>query len=200
MREFVIKARKAPVDAGRFLKSVGTGAKVEYLAQILTDALLVSNSHRDETVLTLVLENSPDYSRSLVFDGRVLGEFAGTDQAGWLETCAAALRAAAGLGRDEAITCENGVVVRTVSFEHLVKEKLAQGSVYLLDRGGDDIRDSCMPVHPVFLLTDQIPMPRKTGKFLLRLGVDRLSLGPVMLHASQCITLIHNELDRRAVV
>ena len=49
----------------------------------------------------------------------------------------------------------------------------------------------------VFLLTDHIPMPRKTFKSMQRQGVSRIALGPVMLQASQCISIIQNELDRR---
>jgi tRNA (pseudouridine54-N1)-methyltransferase len=67
----------------------------------------------------------------------------------------------------------------------------------MLDRKGDDIRQTAMPADPVFLLTDHIPMPKKTFKSLARQGVEKLSLGPVMLHASQCISIIHNELDRQ---
>ena len=37
---------------------------------------------------------------------------------------------------------------------------------------------------------------KKTDKFLLRLGAEPISVGPKMLFASQCITLVHNELDR----
>lgn len=200
MREFVVKARKAPVDADRFLGAVGSGPRVEFLARIMADALLISKGHRDDTRLTLVLEDSPDYSRSVIFDGSMLGELAGTDESGLLLTCASALRDATGMGRDESICCDNGIMVRTISFEHLVKEKLGTGAVYVLDRKGKDIRDLAWQTDPVFVLTDHIPMPRKTRKSLTRLGMIEISLGPVMLHASQCISLIHNELDRHGVV
>jgi tRNA (pseudouridine54-N1)-methyltransferase len=40
-------------------------------------------------------------------------------------------------------------------------------------------------------------MPKKTFHGLERLGAIRISLGATMLFASQCIVLIHHELDQR---
>jgi tRNA pseudouridine-54 N-methylase len=47
-----------------------------------------------------------------------------------------------------------------------------------------------------FLLTDHVPLPRNLRKSLLRRGVEPVSLGPVMLRASQCVVLVLNEYDR----
>ena len=196
MREFIIRARKAPVDAGRFLGSVGEGAHVEFLAQIIINALFISKGHREDTSLTLVLEDSPDFSRAITIAGNTFGSLPGLNEDALLQTCASALRAAENLGKEQSIVCDNGIIVRTISFERLVKEKTETCPVYMLDRKGDDIRQSTIPANPVFLLTDHIPMPKKTFKSLARQGVQKLSLGPVMLHASQCISIIHNELDR----
>lgn len=196
MREFIIRARKAPVDAGRFLGSVGKGAHVEFLAQIMINALFISKGHREDTCLTLVLEDSPDFSRAITIAGNTFGSLPGLNEDALLHTCASALRAAENLGKEQSIVCDNGIIVRTISFERLVKEKTETCPVYMLDRKGTDIRQTAIPTDPVFLLTDHIPMPKKTFKSLARQGVQKLSLGPVMLHASQCISVIHNELDR----
>jgi tRNA (pseudouridine54-N1)-methyltransferase len=42
-------------------------------------------------------------------------------------------------------------------------------------------------------------MPKNAIRGLERLGATKLSLGPRMLFASQCVTLIHYELDQRAL-
>ena len=56
-----------------------------------------------------------------------------------------------------------------------------------------------MPFHdnPCFLLTDHIPMPKNTFHTLDRLGAKKISLGSKMLFASQCVVLVHHELDQR---
>ena len=196
MREFIIRARKAPVDADKFLDSVGHGAHVEYLAQIILNALFVSKGHREDTILTLVLEDSSDYSRAITFAGDAIGSLGGLTESALLSTCASALRAGKALGKEEEVLCENGVTVTAISFERLVKQKAEKGAVYMLDRKGGDIREAPLLPHPVFLLTDHIPMPKKTFKSLARQGVMKLSIGPVMLQASQCVSVLHNELDR----
>ncbi|MFT6909916.1 MAG: tRNA (pseudouridine54-N1)-methyltransferase [Oleiphilaceae bacterium] len=40
-------------------------------------------------------------------------------------------------------------------------------------------------------------MPKKSFNSLKRLGTQHINLGPKMLFASQCVVLIHNELDMR---
>ena len=196
MREFVVRAGRAPVDFDRFLAGVGTGAHVEYIAHIIVNSLFISKNHRQDTSLTLVLEDSADFSRALTMHGNSLGSLAGLTEKALLYTCASALRVAGTLDKEASVTCENGIVVKAISFEHLVKEKAATHKIYMLDRKGDDIREIEMSDDPVFLLTDHIPMPKKTFNSLARQGAIKMSLGPTMLHASQCISVIHNELDR----
>jgi tRNA (pseudouridine54-N1)-methyltransferase len=67
----------------------------------------------------------------------------------------------------------------------------------VLDRKGTPIGEQAFDERPCFLLTDHIPMPKKTFGILDRLGATRLSLGPRMLFASQCVVLIHHALDGR---
>ena len=198
MREFIVRARKAPVDAARFLASAGTGAHVEYLAQMIVNALFISKGHREDTCLTLVMEDSADFSRALTMQGNTLGGLSGMDEGPLLGTCAAARNEASSPKKEASRVGDKGIVVQAISFEHLVREKALTRSVYLLDRKGSDIRDCGELLDPVFLLTDHIPMPRKTYHSLARQGIKKLSLGPTMLHASQCISIIHNELDRLA--
>ncbi|NCO46791.1 MAG: tRNA (pseudouridine(54)-N(1))-methyltransferase TrmY, partial [Vibrio sp.] len=42
-------------------------------------------------------------------------------------------------------------------------------------------------------------MPKKSWNSLKRLNTQKISLGPRMLFASQCIVLIQNELDIRGL-
>jgi len=91
---------------------------------------------------------------------------------------------------------ESGVTVRTVSFERLVQELSADHALYVMDRKGTPIGEQAFGDRPCFLLTDHIPMPKKTFHSLERLGASRISLGRTMLFASQCVVLIHHALDR----
>ena len=192
----MVRARKAPTAAQQFLGPAGHEAHVEYLAQLLVNSLFVSQGHRDDVQLTFVFEASADYSRIIKFDGENLGSLSDQSEKGLLELFALALKTSAGSGKGETRSVLPGVSVTADSFESLIKSYQTDRSIYLLDRKGEDVRESNLPENAVFVLTDHIPMPTKQAKSLVNRGAQAISLGPKMLHASQCVVLIQNEYDR----
>ena len=181
----------------RFRREVGAGAHVEYLAQIIINSLFVSKGHRPDTALTLVLENASDYSRAITLSGDSLGDLGPITEAHILDCLAECLTEAEGLAKEASVNSRRGMILRAISFEHLVKGCLAEAPVYLLDRKGTDIRSVDLASDAVILLTDHVPIAPKLRKSLLRQGVQTMSLGPVMLHASQCVVIVQNEVDRQ---
>ena len=175
------------------------GAGLEYLADIVRHGLFVSQGHRDDVSVALVLEKSRDYSRVVELQGARLGELGGFSESALLNVIAEALAVAENLGKEESVTDDRGVRVTTRSFESLVRERAETGAVYLLDGDGTDVRSVEFPENPVFVLTDHTPMPKNTYKSMARQGVEKLSLGPSMLHAAQCLTIVLNELDRQRI-
>src|SRR5690606_11023578 len=99
-----------------------------------------------------------------------------------------------GMGKEQERAVEPGIQVRTVSFERLVKELAEDHQLYVMDRKGTPVRSMDFAANPCFLLTDHIPMPKKTFGSLARLGAEKISVDPTMWFASQCVVLIHNEL------
>jgi tRNA (pseudouridine54-N1)-methyltransferase len=197
MRTFVLRARAAPTDSRGLLESVGQEAHTEILAHTLMNAIFVAQSHRPDVVVFLVLESTPDFSRTIRFDANAMHELGGFDERALLGKVAKALDASRGMGKEETRPVESGVTVRTVAFERLVQE-LAEGhQLFVMDRKGTPIRAQAFADQPCFLLTDHIPMPKKILPSLERLGARKLSLGSTMLFASQCVVVIHHELDQR---
>lgn len=197
MLTFIVRAHSAPVDPAKFMGALGEAAHVEYLAQIIVNTLFISKGHRDDVTLTLVLENSRDFSRAITLRGNAIGDLGGLNEATILDRLAGCLHQGQQLGKEESIVTDAGILVSATSFEHLAKQHLEQGRVYLLDRKGADLRDQPLQEPATFLLSDHVPMPRKLEKSLVRQGAEPVSLGPVMLHASQCVVLVQNEFDRR---
>jgi tRNA (pseudouridine54-N1)-methyltransferase len=197
MRTFVLRARAAPVESRKLLAAVGTEAHAEILAHTLMNAIFVAQSHRPDVTVYLVLESTPDFSRTIRFDANAMHDVGGFDERALLSKIASALDASRGMGKDETRPVESGVTVRTVSFERLVQELAEDHPLFVMDRKGTPIRKQAFQGNPCFLLTDHIPMPKKTFHSLDRLGATRLTLGPTMLFASQCVVLIHHELDQR---
>ena len=196
MRTFVLRARAAPTDSARLLASVGTEVHAEILAHTLMNAIFVAQSHRPDVVVYLVLESTQDFSRTIRFDANAMHDIGGFDERALLGKVAMALDASRGMGKDETRPVEDGVIVRTVSFERLVKELADDHQLFVMDRKGTPIRGQAFGGNPCFLLTDHIPMPKKTFHSLDRLGATRITLGRTMLFASQCVVLIHDALDR----
>ena len=197
MRTFVLRARAAPTDSRKLLAAVGTEAHPEILAHTLMNAIFVAQSHREDVVVHLVLESTQDFSRTIRFDANAVHDFGGFDERALLGKIAKALDASTGMGQEETRPVESGITVRTLSFERLVQELAQDHQLFVMDRKGTPIREQVFEGSPCFLLTDHIPMPKKTFHSLERLGAKKLTLGKTMLFASQCVVLIHHELDGR---
>ncbi|GAB2656507.1 tRNA (pseudouridine(54)-N(1))-methyltransferase TrmY [Arenimonas aestuarii] len=197
MRTFVLRARAAPTDSAKLLASVGGDAHAEILAHTLMNAIFVAQSHRPDVVVYLVLESTPDYSRSIRFEASAMHEIGGFNEAALLAKVAKALDASRGMGKEETRPVESGVTVQTISFERLVQQLAENHQLYVMEKKGKPIREQAFQGKPCFLLTDHIPMPKNTFHTLDRLGATRITLGKTMLFASQCVVLIHHELDQR---
>jgi tRNA (pseudouridine54-N1)-methyltransferase len=197
MRTFVLRARAAPTNSRDLLASVGKDAHTEILAHTLMNAVFVAQSHRADVAVYMVLESTQDFSRTIRFDANALHDIGGFDERALLGKIAKALDASSGMGKEEMRAVESGVTVRTLSFERLVQELADDHQLFVMDRKGTPMREQVFQDNPCFLLTDHIPMPKKTFHSLDRLGAQKITLGSKMLFASQCVVLIHHELDQR---
>ena len=197
MRTFVLRARAAPTDSQALLASVGQAAHTEILAHTLMNAIFVAQSHRPDVVVYLVLESTQDFSRTIRFDANAMTDIGGFDERALLAKVAGALDASRGMGKEQLREVEPGVSVQTLSFERLVQTLSEDHQLYIMDRKGAPIREQAFEGKPCFLLTDHIPMPKKALPGLERMGAKKITLGRTMLFASQCVVLIHHELDQR---
>ncbi len=197
MRTFVLRARAAPTESQALLASVGKDAHTEILAHTLMNAIFVAQSHRADVLVYLVLESTQDFSRTILFDANAMHDIGGFHEQALLGKIAKALDVSRGMGKDETRPVEAGVSVRTVSFERLLQELAVDHQLFLMDRKGRSMREQVFADNPCFLLTDHIPMPKKTFHGLERLGAKKITLGSKMLFASQCVVLIHHELDQK---
>jgi len=197
MRTFVLRARAAPTDSQKLLASVGQEAHTEILAHTLMNAIFVAQSHRADLTSYLVLESTLDFSGTIRFDANAMHDIGGFHEQALLGKVAKALDASRGMGKEETRPVESGVTVRTLSFERLVQELAEDHQIFVMDPKGTSIREQAFADNPCFLLTDHIPMPKKILPSLERMGARKITLGKMMLFASQCVVLIHHELDQR---
>ncbi|MEO8012427.1 MAG: tRNA (pseudouridine(54)-N(1))-methyltransferase TrmY [Dokdonella sp.] len=196
MRTFVLRARAAPTDSQTLLASVGQQAHTEILAHTLMNAIFLAQSHRPDVIVYLVLESTLDFSRTIQFDANTMQQIGGFDERALLGKVAKSLDTSRGMGKNETRPVESGISVHTLSFERLMQSLAEAHQLFVMDRKGTSIREQVFEGNPCFVLTDHIPMPKKTFHSLERLGAKKITLGSRMLFASQCVVLIHYELDQ----
>jgi tRNA (pseudouridine54-N1)-methyltransferase len=197
MREFILRARKAPTSGAFSLDSLPKAGHMEVVASCISNAIFVSNQLRTDTTISVVLEGGPEPPKTLRISGDNLGSLDGFDERSIARTIQTSLEAGRGLELHETRAVDRGITIAKIAFEHLLQDRPPE-SLFYLDRRGQDIRHVDLPPDPTFVFSDYLSMPKKSGKYLARLGATPISLGPKTLFASHCIVLVHNEMDRRA--
>jgi tRNA (pseudouridine54-N1)-methyltransferase len=195
-REFILRARRAPTTPDFSLDELGGDRHLEIVAHCVVNALFLSRQVRPRTVVQLVMDGPAAPPKTVRLESDSLGSLDGLDERSIWRLLQRALAAGRGLGLGEEVEVAAGVFVAKQSFEQLVRDRCAAGPLYYLRPGGTDIRALELAVPARFVFTDHLAMPRKSDRFLERLGARPLSVGPSMLFASQCIAVVHNELDR----
>lgn len=198
MRRFVLRAKKGPTDGKSVKAAIGSELHLESAIHTVINALYIAKQTRQDVIFYLVLEASSDYSRTVIFNATEAIYLGGFHEAAIASQIEEALKVGEGLSKEEERNVKTGLSVRAISFEHLVKELSESSKLYTLDRKGEDIREVGLNGDCCFILTDHIPLSKKTGHLLKRLNAEKLKLGPKMLFASQAVVLVHNELDRSA--
>jgi tRNA (pseudouridine54-N1)-methyltransferase len=196
MRTFIIRARKGSTRWERLKSSIGGEAHFEVVAHSVINAFFVSNGFREDVEIYIILDSSEDFPRTIKLSGGEGVSLAGFHESAVLELVEKALKNSQGLQKDETKTIAPGLQISGFGFERLVSTLLETRPVYLLEPKGDDIRSVTFEKDPVFVLSDHLVMPKKSVKGLKRQGLKTISLGKKMLFASQCVVLIHYELDR----
>lgn len=89
--------------------------------------------------------------------------------------------------------------VEKKSFLKVIEELEKEGKqIYILDKGGEDIRNVKTNdlKNAVFVIGDQDGFPKKEIRRIEK-NANKVSMGPKTYFASQTVTILNNELDRR---
>lgn len=195
MRAFILRARKSLTKPNFSVDNLPEAGHMEIVAACIGNALWVSNNVRDDTVIHVVLEGPPRPPLTISFFGDAI-EGLTIDEAGIAKMIQKALKKAIKLKKGDSKEVSPGVHISDASFEEVVKRHQVRGALFYLHPKGKDIRKAGFSDNITFIFGDYIGIPSKSEVFLDRLGAERISLGPEILFASQCVTIVHNELDR----
>lgn len=196
MRTFIIRARGGTTRWDLVRSKIGTKEHFEIVAHSVMNAFFISNGFREDVEFYIVLDSSPDFPRTIKLSGAEGLSIAGFHENAVLDLIEKALKESQKLQKDETQIIAPGLQISGFGFERLVGNLLKTRAVYLLDRKGAEVRTIEFESDPVFVLSDHLAMPANSIKGLKRQGLKSLSLGKKMLFASQCVVLLHYELDR----
>jgi len=200
MREFILLALKAPTTSSFDIDNMPKYGRIDLVCRTISNTLYVSNHLRTDTIIHVCLNGTPaEQSPKIIsFYGNSLRGLE-PDERNVAMFLKKALDMGSKLKLNEEIDVQPGVKVSKKAFETLVREKAEKEckQIIYLDPKGVDLRKFKFKGDCVFLLGDYIGVPRNTEKLLQRMGAEKMKLGPVMVFASHCSILVHNELDRR---
>ena len=190
MREFVYYSGSA-VTAGNMIKdNLMQAGRMDIVCNVIISVFFISNKMRDDVKLHLVFDGPPNAPRHLVLESNEEMPISKKNVAGLIKRMLYKSPDKEGLAE-----IFPGASIERKSFERVVKDLDKDGKdVLLLDGKGVDVREKSLK-DAVFIIGDHEGFPKEKKKFLKK--IDAISVGPLTLFASQVITVLHNELDRK---
>jgi len=185
MRMFILYLRKGRTD-GNF-KILRDGGRLDIFYQCTAGALFLSHAIRKDTVFKAILTGPPDPPKIITVDGEKLYDIR-MDESTWTPIIKKVLKG----GSHPGISVEKG------SFQYVIRNAGESGNVYVLEERGEDISQVQLGPDPVFVLGDQVGLPKKDEKYALRYGT-KISLGRTRYTAAGCIQIINHWLDRSEI-
>ena len=194
-RVFILKASKARTDNRFTIKDLpGSSGRMDLVCRCILSALILSKTHRLDTVFYAVLEGPPRPPLTVEVDGEKVKA----------------------LPRDEFQTAlvlkelldpniasfPSGFRLINKSFRDVVGEQFNKSEIYLLHSSGNDIKETFIEFQKVekpqlaFILGDHIGLSQNDLEWLIQKGIRPLSVGPKEYLGSQCIFLVQEKLDR----
>lgn len=199
MRRFLLLAHRVPVDGAFTLNDLaGGGGRMDEVARVASTAFTLSNELRRDTELTILFAAAPPpRSRRVEMVGARLRHLH-PDERSTAALIKNALVRSIPLDRD--VEASPGIVVGPADPIGQLERFLADPQAIWLDEGGAPLA-GWRPSDAGFaaVLSDPTdPTPEERAVLESR-AVPRLSVGPLSLRASQCVDVLHNAFDRRAV-
>ena len=190
MREFIYYSKSA-VTAGNMIKdNLMKAGRMDIVCNVIISVFFVSNAMRDDVKLHLIFDGPPNAPRHLVLESNSEMPISKKNVAGLIKRMLYKSPDREGL-----LGIFPEASIERKSFEKVVRELDADGKdVQLLDGRGADIREKGLKGDEVFIIGDHGGFPSDKKKFLKK--IEKISVGPRVLFASQVVTIIHNEIDR----
>ena len=161
--------------------------RLDVVYECTVASLFLSHAIRKDATFHAILNGPPNPPLHIKIEGATLHDVR-TSQEKWANILKKILSGNA----------HPGISVAKTSFEVLLKEKINENQIYVLEEGGEDIGHIQIAPKPIFVLGDHVGLPKKVEGFALRYG-QKISLGKTPYLAASCINIMNYLLDRRAL-
>jgi len=198
MREFIYYSRSAPT-AGNFIKDdLMKSGRLDIAIHTVIASFFLSHKMRADVKLHLVFAGAPNPPRHLIMKPVTEGE-TGVDKIYLNKSNISSVIKKMLYKYKEGKNNEvfPGYWIEKKGFLELVNELVDEGrSLYILDPEGEDIRTVEIKENPIFILGDHKGLPEKEYKRLKKNCIP-VSIGKKEYFASQTVSIVNNEIDRR---
>jgi tRNA (pseudouridine54-N1)-methyltransferase len=203
MREFIYFSNKARTSGNFSTQDLMKAGRMDIAIHVLINSFFLSHKIRTDTKLHLVFNGPPNPPAHLeLFPGESIAEKQKNKN---LEIPDISKKDVGNLikkmlyklNKNQKTEVWKGYTIEKKSLFKTIEELIEQDKeIFILDAKGQDIRKIKIPEKSVFVLADQEGFPHKELKKLKSLGTP-VSVGNQTYFASQVITLVQNELDRK---
>lgn len=196
MKHFLIIAHKALTTGDFSLNDLpGSAGRMDILCRCVSSAFFLSHDLRRDVQIHLLLLGEPHPGRLVRFEGEHV-RYLNPDERSSGSLIKKALQKE--LSEMDSRSTP-GVNTRTATLEGLLNDFVEKGCelIYLREDGENLRSTGSFPEDVVFILGDHVGVTEEEERLILDAGARLISVGPLSLHANHCITIIHNELDRR---
>ncbi len=189
MREFVYYSNRARTSGNFDIKDLRKAGRMDIACNVIIAVFFLSHKIREDIHLHLIFDGPPCPPMHLELISNKEIPISKKDVAGLIKRILYKCK----VGKTEVFP---GCFVEKKGFSQLVKELEQENKkILILDRKGKDIRqlkDENLD-NSVFVIGDHEGLPKKEVKRFK----ERISIGRETYFASQTVTIINNELDRR---
>tara|TARA_Y100000310_G_C20474232_1_gene711588 strand:- start:76 stop:696 length:621 start_codon:yes stop_codon:yes gene_type:complete len=199
MRSFIYYSRTAPTK-GNFIDKddLQKSGRIDIAIHTVIATFFLSHKIRSDAKLHMVFAGMPDPPKHLEMHPVVEGK-TGIDKIYLAKKDVSSIikKMLYKYKEGEKKEVFPGFWIEKKGFIELVKDLSKQGeNLYILDPKGEDIRETEIKENPIFILGDHKGLPAKELKRLKTI-CKPVTLGKRTYFASQAISVVNNELDRR---
>jgi len=201
MREFIYFSSSARTS-GNFDDLMKAG-RMDIVCHVIINSLFLSHAKREDVKVHLIFYGPPDPPKHIIIHpekylpetGSEVGsiDFSKKDIAGFIRKMLYKYR------KDKKTEVFRGCFIEKRNLFQVIEDLKAEGkTIFILDGDGEDIRkiENKKLENSVFLLGDHKGLPAKEFK-RLKQTCDLVSVGNKTYFASQVVTIVNNEIDRR---